>query len=383
MSLHSDLGQPRHSASGESGAEVWLPKIHIAFGFVAGPYGGGNQFLKALRAELVLTGRYVEDLEEADVVVINSFHRGQEEIVSKVIEAKRRKPGLFVFHRVDGPYSLVRGRPDYADFALIELNKLIADGTIFQSEWSRTQCLTQGLDPHKSEVVISNAPATGVFAPAEKTPFRGRRVRLVATSWSTNPNKGFDTYSWMDENLDWNLYEMTIFGNSPSRFENIRIVQPLPTAELARELQQFDIFVSAARNEPCSNALIEALHSGLPAIVFRGGGSPGLLGRAGLTFDSAEQIPDCISQIIDNYEECRESIKAPSITQIAEQYLEFIDRVMLRSPPRILNNLHATGLSRRFLTELAKIRWAVWGRLPNSLKSKTWPIRPSLSRTTR
>lgn len=346
------------------------PRVHIAFRFVDGPYGGGNQFLKALRAELVDRGQYVEDIGEADFVIVNSFHRGQEEIVRNVMEAKRRNPGLFVIHRVDGPYSLVRGRREYADLALIELNKLLADGTVFQSKWSQAECHKQGLPGNKPEVIVSNAPAAGVFAPSEHESLGGRKVRLVASSWSTNPNKGFDTYAWMDANLDWEAYEMTIFGNSSHRFNNIRLVPPLPTVELARELSHFDVFVSAARNEPCSNALIEALHSGLPALVFDGGGSPAILGSAGLVFSSPGQIPRQLAELSAKYEQFRGSIKVPQIAQICDQYIEFFMSLAAEATAGLMDSVQARRFSRQFLTRFAVLKWGVWGRIHRRIKSK-------------
>ena len=49
-------------------------KIHILFKFIEGPYGGGNQFLKALRDYFNEIGIYSEKPEEADIILFNSHH---------------------------------------------------------------------------------------------------------------------------------------------------------------------------------------------------------------------------------------------------------------------------------------------------------------------
>ena len=47
-------------------------KIHILYLFKDGPWGGGNQFLKALRNEFIKMNFYEEIPEKADVILFNS-----------------------------------------------------------------------------------------------------------------------------------------------------------------------------------------------------------------------------------------------------------------------------------------------------------------------
>ena len=42
-----------------------IPKIHILYKFKSGPWGGGNQFLKALRTALTQKGVYAETLDDS------------------------------------------------------------------------------------------------------------------------------------------------------------------------------------------------------------------------------------------------------------------------------------------------------------------------------
>ena len=52
----------------------------------------------------------------------------------------------------------------------------------------------------------------------------------------------------------------------------IRTLGPLPPLALARVLRQHDVYLTASVNDPASNALLEALACGLPALYLRSGG---------------------------------------------------------------------------------------------------------------
>ena len=85
-------------------------KVPIFYRFTEGPWGGGNQFLKALREYFINRGCYVESPKEADVILFNSHHK-----LKSVLRLKRKYPQKIFVHRVDGPISCgpiscVRGR---------------------------------------------------------------------------------------------------------------------------------------------------------------------------------------------------------------------------------------------------------------------------------
>ena len=54
------------------------PKVHILFKFQLGPWGGGNQFLKALKNYFIQEGVYEEDPIKADCILVNSHHNLKE-----------------------------------------------------------------------------------------------------------------------------------------------------------------------------------------------------------------------------------------------------------------------------------------------------------------
>lgn len=299
------------------------PRVCILYEFRSGPWGGGNQFLKALRGQIEARGTLETDPERADVVIVNSHHR-----LAAAARIKRRRPGITVIHRIDGPIGLIRARDHEVDRVLYRFNRAIASGTIFQSDWSRRANLDAGMVGAGESTVIVNAPDPALFHRDGKAPYDGsRRLRLIATSWSPNPRKGFDVYAELDRALDGSRFEMTFVGNSPVNFRNIRMLAPLPSAELADELRRHDIFVTASRSDPCSNSLLEALHCGLPALALRDGGHPELVGAGGETFADGADALAKLDRIAERYDHYRAAISVPTLAEVTEAYVDFATEV--------------------------------------------------------
>ena len=79
----------------------------------------------------------------------------------------------------------------------------------------------------RDPVVVPNAVDPAIFHPAGgREPLEGRRVRVIATSWSDNPRKGGETLAWLDRNLDHARYELTFAGRAPMTFEQARRRRP-------------------------------------------------------------------------------------------------------------------------------------------------------------
>ncbi len=298
-------------------------EIHIAFELVNRPTGGGNQFLKALKRYLQSNNFYQEDLSKANVVLFNSHQH-----ISEIAKMKLKYPRKIFIQRIDGPMRLYNKLSDKRDLIAYLANKYLADATIFQSEWSREQNYNLGLHENISETTISNTSDPSIFNRNGKVEFSTqRKIRLIATSWSRNFNRGFKIYKWLDEHLDYNKYQMVFIGNSPVAFNNIQHIHPLQSEELTKHLKECDIFITAAQKDPCSNALIEALHCGLPAVCLRDGGHPQIIGKGGETFTRGEEIPALLEKIIQNYHEYQANIAVPSIEEVGRQYYDFMTEV--------------------------------------------------------
>jgi glycosyltransferase involved in cell wall biosynthesis len=229
-----------------------------------------------------------------------------------------------MIHRVDGPLAAYRGYDDGTDRKIWTINRKLADATIFQSEYSLAKHHDLGLD-FVNPTVLLNAADPAIFHPQGRILFSDKRkIRLISVSWSDNVNKGARVYQWLDDHLDLGRYEYTFVGRSPVKFLNIKTISPITSEELAKELRQHDVFVTASRNDPCSNSLIEALACGLPALYLNSGGHSEIVGQAGLSFESAEEIPALLERLICEYESRKNAIKLPNIVVTADRYLEIL-----------------------------------------------------------
>lgn len=289
--------------------------------FAPPPYGGGNQFLLALKVELERRGLAVEVNRVSGAtpaVLVNSFNFDFRRL------RRFDRPNLRVVHRVDGPIGVYRGFDDGTDGRIAAINAELADATIVQSQFSLDAHRSVGIEL-RDPVVVHNTVDPAIFHPPKTwEPLSGRKVRLIATSWSDNPNKGAEILEWLDQNLDERRFELTLLGRFPGTFERAHVLAPVPSTAVANELRRHDLYVAASRHDPCSNALLEALACGLPIAFLDSGGHPELVGDAGLLFAEAEELPAVLARLVEEIEARRATIRVPSLTDVASQYLEVL-----------------------------------------------------------
>lgn len=296
-------------------------KINFLVELVEGPYGGSHQFLKSLRKKLIEWGLYVENHEEADILIFDSF-----QFLDKVAKVKFKYPEKIFLQRMDGPIKLYNGMGDVRENYIYLANQAIADGTIFQSEWSRHKNHEMGLATNRYETVIHNAPDPEVFY-SINIPRDTNKINLVATSWSANWKKGFDIYYFLDEELDFDRYNFTFVGNAPKPFRRVKHLNPVPSNQLADILRENDIFISGSHMEACSNSLLEAMQCGLPAIARNNSSHPELIGNGGLLFEGAEDILLTIEQAAEKIDKLQKEITQHSILDSATGYRDFAEKI--------------------------------------------------------
>ena len=227
-------------------------------------------------------------------------------------------------HRVDGPIGVYRGFDDGTDRRIEAMNAELAHATVLQSRFS--------LDAHRElgirlvePVVIPNAPDPAIFHPPnEREDVAGRPLRVVAVSWSDNPRKGADALTALGAVADPGRFELTFVGRAPEGLVGWRVLAPRPSAELAALLRSQDCYVAASLDDPCSNALLEALACGLPAVYRRSGGHPELVGEAGVGFDGPGDVAAALAQLGAELDERRAAIVVPSLRQVADRYLQVL-----------------------------------------------------------
>jgi glycosyltransferase involved in cell wall biosynthesis len=235
------------------------------------------------------------------------------------------EPGsVRVVHRIDGPISVLRGTPESMeqDRLCFDLNRTYGTATVIQS-WHTMRAIHElGFEPVRP-VLFLNACDGRVFGPGAARP-AGQRLRVIATAWSPSPGKGAAIYEWMDRNLDPARYEFTFVGNCPVKLRHARMVEPLPSDGLAALLREHDVYITASRNDPCSNALIEALSCGVPALYYDSGGHPELTQFGGLPFQRPTEIPGLLDRLARWRDVYRNLIRVESMQDVCRRYLALL-----------------------------------------------------------
>jgi glycosyltransferase involved in cell wall biosynthesis len=227
-------------------------------------------------------------------------------------------------HRIDGPIGVYRGFDDGTDARIAAMNAELARATVVQSRFSLDAHVRLGIalvDP----VVIPNAPDPAIFHPPTAPEARGDRpVRLVTTSWSDNPRKGGDVLRALGATVDPGRFALTFVGRAPAGLAGWNLVPPLPSDELAEVLRAQDCYVAASLDDPCSNALLEALACGLPALYRRSGGHPELVGDGGVGFDGPDDAAAALERLAVELDARRAAIVVPSLADVADRYAEVL-----------------------------------------------------------
>ncbi len=295
--------------------------------FTPPPWGGGNQFMLALKGEAERLGYETTINGEgppADGHVVNSVQFDIEKFERQVVPGQAR-----VVHRIDGPISVLRGTPESLDQdrRCFEFNARHATSTVVQS-WHTMRALAElGFEPVRP-TLIHNACDPAIFHPpvdGDAPPHEpGRRIKVIATCWSPSPGKGAAIYEWMGWHLDPSRFELTFVGNCPARLHNWTMLPALPSEPLAALLRTQDVYVTASRNDPCSNALIEAMSCGLPALYLDSGGHPELAGMGGLAFRYPREIPAKLANLARHRAAYARLLTPASLEGVARAYLRLI-----------------------------------------------------------
>jgi len=303
-------------------------KINILSDIKENPWGGGNQFLKSLRQELVKKEWYDTSPESADIIILDSYQK-----IIPALNFKRYYPQKYLIHRLGPIFHLHRGPHwRFLDILVSSLANHV-DWVVFQSEWSEKEFKKLGFK-NKNFSVIKNASDSQYFNTLlKKEP--SQKIKLISYSWSSNPNKGFSTLKFLDENLDFSKYQITFIGNSPIKFKNIIQLDPLSNKDLATHLKKSDIFISASKDDACSNSIIEALSCKIPVIALNSGGNPELINQGGELFNNQSELINKINLVSNNLNKYRQDIKIDNIDTITEKYLDSIDKAQTNKPRSI------------------------------------------------
>ena len=293
-------------------------KIYISYDSVAGPWGGSNQVLKFLFSSFKQNNSIVTKPDCADVILIDSYLN-----VTKNLKLRYKFKNKLFIHRIDGPICSYNTKLDFRDKLVYLANKYISDATIFQSGYSLKKNIDNGLNEPRFHTIINNSANPEYFF-KNRCKKRNKKILIISTSWSKNINKGFNYYKWLDDNLDFNLFEYHFIGRSPYTFKNIKIIEPLCSRELGLYLQKFDLYITASSNDPCSNSLIEALSCGLPVVYLDSGGHSELVKNNGVAFNDYNNLLSAILECRNDYLDK----KIKYLTNMPVEYINYFKYIM-------------------------------------------------------
>ena len=293
-------------------------KVSIGSRVVRGPWGGGNLFVKNLSNSLMASGhKVIYDLSEPDIdLIVLTDPRSRKESTStynhdEIKQYKKYVNGDTVVVQRINECDERKGTSNINEFYLKASH--VADHVIFVSSWLEDIYINLGMRSSKTSVILSGSDAN-IFNPKQSTELHStKKFKLLTHHWSSNRNKGFDTYELINEMIStpkWkDKIEFTYIGNTNNEYKltNTNLIKPLAGKELANEIKNHHIYVTGSINEPSGNHHIEAAQCGLPILYIESGGIPEYCEGFGLGF--TDDFEEKLEKIINEYEEFKLKMK--------------------------------------------------------------------------
>jgi glycosyltransferase involved in cell wall biosynthesis len=331
-------------------------KICIWYKLYQGPWGGGNQFLIALSKCISRSGHQVINKPDSttDIVLLNSHNRGANRFLDPLKVEKLQNSsfsesftpfGKFIressskcrraalIHRLDGIPHLIRGVHTQADSILRAINQL-SDGTIFQSKYSKNAFVREGITPLFSKVIL-NGVDPDFFFPELKNEKPPKNFKFIASSWSSNPKKGFSYLAELSQVPD---VEISFAGRwckeIPSK--NVKILGILNSKTLADVYRSSHALVHASEVEACSNSILEGLACGLPILYKDSTSNKELAFSYGVAISKNAERD--VQKLRDMWKEYKENVISNRryflIDRPANEYLDFFREILDQLIPK-------------------------------------------------
>ena len=328
-------------------------RIHFTYKFILEPWGGANNFMRALHAELTESGTYefVESIDEpCDVLFMNELGTGpgggRKNIPLRLVrKQKSRFVGLsdgkearrkVVVRAVNlnwnsfnhGPRNLIFGKwKDRQTLALLNL----ADAVIFQSDYQREFFKKAGYKNKNRNFLIHNGAGNSFWSNKPSHLALGDTIKLVSSTASPRKTKRHDLIARMSL-LDG--VEIRHLGRWPKNLDagNVQLLGMLPQDKMVEEMKTCHYFLHTAIKDPCPNAIFEAICMGLPVIFNPAiGSSPEIVGDIGLALqedDLASTIRRARVQLLELREILLSKRSYYSINRTVQSYKQVFEEMM-------------------------------------------------------
>lgn len=252
-------------------------KLYVNRSPISGPYGGGNQFVKAIHKLLPDMGHELLTIDNLttvpDVVLIAGIademgSASVEQLVQYKMFMQAKKDVKLVIRVNEND---ARKRTTHVDDMLLKLSGYV-DGTVFVSNWLKDYFVERGWKDSNTTVIVNGVDAE-VFKHGAKID-NGGKVNIVSCHWSDNYMKGQDYTEWLDDFVGKNSdqFTFTFIGRTQAQLKNSKLIRPMSGKRLGEELGKYDVCINASRFDPGPNGVIEPISCGLHTYVHKDGG---------------------------------------------------------------------------------------------------------------
>jgi len=359
-------------------------KVSIGSKIVNGPWGGGNLFVKNLSNFLINNGHdVIYDLGDKDIdLILLTDPRSRKESSSTFnhqdIESYKKyiNQNVSVVQRINECDE--RKNTTGTNQIYLEASNT-ADHVIFVSSWLRDLYLKIGMPEEKTSVILAGSNVK-IFNDENSSIFdRNKKIKIVTHHWSSHENKGFKIYNLLNKMLEedyWkNKIEFTYIGNTSEEYDlnNTNIIPPLAGKQLAEELKNHHIYVTASINEPSGNHHIEAAQCGLPILYLNSGGIPEYCDGYGVSFTNTNDFENKLNLMISEYETYKSKmIDYPfNSEKMCDEFLDLFNNLLNN---KILNqSIKLNLISYLFLSKnklLKFVRRDIFTNLKNIIKRR-------------
>jgi glycosyltransferase involved in cell wall biosynthesis len=317
-------------------------QICFAYKHINEPWGGANNFIRALRYNMENNKdfSFVEDVEEDyDILFMNQLSKGpalgsKKHKLKDILSLQKRKKFKIVVRAINLKSNVDKLNPRswlsayWEDRTIIRLLH-IANAVIFQSNYQKSLFCAHGYKEGKNIIIHNGADESFYLQP--KQPFSNNAPLRIASA--TNANRKVKRHDLIAALSEIPHIEVFHAGRWPKKIKpkNVVFMGLLPRPKLQELYSTMHYFFHPAINDPCPNAMIEALSSGLPVIYNPGPGSSAeIVGPNGIAFEESN-LSHTIEIARDNYHKLRSTVEKNrgqfGISRALAKYINFFKEV--------------------------------------------------------
>ena len=105
------------------------------------------------------------------------------------------------------------------------------------------------------------------------------------------------------------------------------MIEPLNSKDIAKHLQDSDIFISGVEHDACSNSILEAIACGVPVIAFNSGANKEIIKNNGMIFNDTISLLEYIQcmgkNLLEFQETIRDNVKIDNINKYIQMFKSY------------------------------------------------------------